>query len=64
MSSTQTILEKTHTFEFSESEITQILGSAVKQMVRIADEPQSEADIATLGKVIEKCSRISRKNKR
>ena len=57
--------EQLHTVEFSDSEIKEILGTAVKQMVRIANEPASEQEIATLGKVIEKCSTISkRKNKR
>jgi hypothetical protein len=58
---TQVKAERTHIVEFSESEIKEILGTAVKQMVRIANEPSSDQEIATLGKVIEKCSLISKR---
>lgn len=55
--------EQTYMVEFSDSEIKEILGTAVKQMVRIANEPASEQEIVTLGKVIEKCSLFSNKKK-
>lgn len=64
MVTTQMISEPTHIVEFSESEIKEILGTAVKQMVRIANEPSSDQEIATLGKVIEKCSSVSRRKKK
>ena len=60
----QQVPEQIHTVEFSDSEIREILGTAVNQMVRIKDEPASEQEIATLGKVIEKCSSISLSRKR
>ena len=63
-STIQKISEQTHTVEFSDSELREILGSAVKQMVRIKDEPASDQEIATLGKVIEKCSSISKRRKK
>lgn len=56
--------EQTHIVEFSESEIRGILGSAVKQMVLIANEPSSEQEIATLSKVVEKCSCISKRKRK
>lgn len=59
-----TITEPVHQVEFSESEIKQILGTAVKHMVRLANVPASEQEIATLGKVIEKCSNISQKRRK
>lgn len=59
-----TATEPVHQVEFSESEIAQILGTAVKQMVRIANEPHTEQEIATLGKVIEKCSNVSPKRRK
>lgn len=52
--------ERTHIIEFSDSEIRHILSSAVKQMVRVVNEPTSEQEITTLSKVIEKCSKISK----
>ena len=55
--------EQTHVVEFSDSELKEILGTAVKQMVRIANEPASEQEIATLVKVVEKCSSISKRKK-
>lgn len=57
-------IEPTHIVEFTESELKEILGTAVKQMVRIANEPATEQEIAVLGKVIEKCSSISKRRKK
>lgn len=55
--------EPVHILEFTDTELREILGSAVKQMVRIASEPSTEQEIATLGKVIEKCSHVSKRKK-
>lgn len=59
-----TATELVHQVEFSESEIAQILGTAVKQMVSIANLPHVEQEIKTLGTVIEKCSKFTPKRRK
>lgn len=56
-----TVIEKTHVIEFTEKEIKEILRSAAKQMIRVANEPICDHEISILGKVIEKCSAVSKK---
>lgn len=46
--------------ELTEQEIKQVLGTAVKQMVRIADEPSSDVELETLASVISKCSKATK----
>ncbi len=46
--------------ELTEQEVKQVLGTAVKQMVRIADEPSSEIELETLASVITKCSKATK----
>jgi hypothetical protein len=54
-----TMLESKVLLEFTEMELKQILGTAVKQMVRLASEPSSDSEIETLGSVIQKCSKAT-----
>lgn len=46
--------------ELTEQEIKEMLGTAVKQMVRIAQEPASEVEVETLASVISKCSKATK----
>lgn len=46
--------------ELTEQEIKQVLGTAVKQMVRIAQEPASDIELETLASVISKCSKATK----
>lgn len=47
--------------ELTEREVKEILGTAVKQMVQIAQEPSSsEQDVETLASVINKCSKATK----
>ncbi len=46
--------------ELTEQEVKQVLGTAVKQMVRIAQEPASDLELETLASVISKCSKATK----
>ncbi len=46
--------------ELTEQEIKQVLGTAVKQMVRIAREPSTDVELETLASVINKCSKATK----
>lgn len=46
--------------ELTEQEIKQVLGTAVKQMVRIAREPSTDIELETLASVISKCSKATK----
>lgn len=46
--------------ELTEQEIKQVLGTAVKQMVRIAHEPSTDLELETLASVISKCSKATK----
>ncbi|MDE1830463.1 MAG: hypothetical protein KGI25_09090 [Thaumarchaeota archaeon] len=46
--------------ELTEDEVKQVLGTAVKQMCRLAQEPASETEFETLASVISKCSKATK----
>lgn len=46
--------------ELTEDEVKQVLGTAVKQMCRLAHEPASDSEFETLASVISKCSRATK----